>query len=72
MLLLTRKINQKIIIGDDIEITIIDMREGRVKIGIKAPHNVPVMRQELYSEVQNENKEAILDDAQMVLPNITL
>lgn len=72
MLLLTRKINQKIVIGDDIEITIIDMKEGHVKLGIKAPHNVSVMRKELYREVQDENKKAILDSEQMALPKIKL
>ena len=60
MLILTRKTNQKIIIGENIEITIMEMKEGHVKLGIKAPHDIAVFREELYREVQNENINAII------------
>lgn len=60
MLILTRKTNQKIIIGENIEITIMEMKEGHVKLGIKAPHDIAVFRKELYREVQNENINAII------------
>ena len=61
MLILTRKTNQKIVIGENIEITIIEMREGHVKLGIKAPHDVAVFRKELYREVQDENINATIN-----------
>ncbi len=60
MLLLSRKIGEKIIIGGNIELTIIDVRDGQVRLGIQAPRDISVFRKELYSEVQNENKEATI------------
>lgn len=60
MLILTRKTNQKIVIGENIEITIMEMKEGHVKLGIKAPHDVAVFRKELYREVQDENINATI------------
>lgn len=61
MLILTRKTNQKIVIGQNIEITIIEMKEGHVKLGIKAPCDVSVFRKELYRKVQDENIEATIE-----------
>lgn len=58
MLVLTRKINEKIIIGDDIEIILVDIGKDQVKIGIKAPKSVKVHRWEVYEEIQRENREA--------------
>ncbi|MHC9541021.1 MAG: carbon storage regulator CsrA [Vulcanimicrobiota bacterium] len=56
MLVLTRKINQSIVIGNDVKITILDIKkEGLVSIGISAPKNVSVYRQEIYDEIQREN-----------------
>ena len=60
MLLLSRKVGEKIIIGNNIELTIIDIKDGQVRLGIQAPRNISVFRKELYSEVQNENKEATI------------
>lgn len=60
MLILSRKNGEKIIIGNNIELTIIDMRDGQVRIGIQAPRDISVFRKELYSEVQSENKEATI------------
>lgn len=56
MLVLTRKINQSIIIGDDVEITIVDVQGEQVRIGISAPKSVSVYRKEIYLEIQEENK----------------
>ncbi len=58
MLVLTRKINEKIIIGDDVEIILVDIGKDQVKIGIKAPRSVKVHRWEVYEEIQRENREA--------------
>ena len=58
MLILSRKIDEKIKIGDDITITLIDVHGDQVKIGIEAPKNVKVFRQEVFDDIQRQNKEA--------------
>jgi carbon storage regulator len=54
MLVLTRKTNQSIMIGDDIEVSVLAIMGEKVRIGISAPRDVPVFRQEVYVEIQNE------------------
>jgi carbon storage regulator len=56
MLVLTRKINECINIGNEIEIFIVEIKDDHVKIGIKAPKNVPIYRQEIYQAILDENK----------------
>lgn len=58
MLTLSRKINESIMIGNDIEITILDVKGDQVKIGINAPKAVPIYRKEIYVQIRNVNKEA--------------
>ncbi len=58
MLVLSRKKNESIIIGDNIEIVVVDVKGEQVKIGIKAPREVTVHRAEVYEEIQKENMEA--------------
>ena len=58
MLILSRKVDQKIRIGSDIVLTIIDVRGDQVKIGVEAPGEVKVYRQEIFQAIQNENKAA--------------
>ncbi|HUV08053.1 MAG TPA: carbon storage regulator CsrA [Spirochaetia bacterium] len=58
MLILARKTNEKIMIGDQIEIAIIDIKGDQVKIGINAPKEIKVYRQEVYRAIQQENIEA--------------
>ena len=58
MLILSRKIDQKIRIGDDIILTIIEVKGDQVKIGVEAPSDVKVYRQEVFSAIQSENTAA--------------
>lgn len=59
MLALSRKKDEAVIINDDIEITIIEIKGDQVKIGISAPKSVPIYRKEVYMQIQNTNKEAV-------------
>ena len=58
MLVLSRKKNESIIIGDDIEIVIVDIKGEQVKVGVRAPKKISVHRAEVYEEIQRENREA--------------
>jgi carbon storage regulator len=58
MLILTRKLNEKIKIGDDITVTIVEIRGDQVKIGVEAPNHVKVFRQEIFQAIQQENRAA--------------
>ena len=56
MLVLTRKSNQSIMIGDDIEVTVLAIMGEKVRIGIEAPRSVPVFRKEVYVEIQEDRE----------------
>ncbi|HEY9844122.1 MAG: carbon storage regulator CsrA [Candidatus Sericytochromatia bacterium] len=58
MLVLTRKLNESIMIGDAIEVMVLEIRENHVKLGIKAPRDISVHRQEVYEEIRSENLRA--------------
>ena len=58
MLVLTRKRNESIVIGDDIEIRVLSVVGEKVRIGIEAPRDVPVFRMEVYREIQQQRLEA--------------
>jgi carbon storage regulator len=58
MLVLSRKIDERIMIGDQIEISVVDIKGDQVKIGIQAPGHIKVYRQEVYEAIQRENIEA--------------
>ncbi len=62
MLALSRKKNEALVINNDIEITVLDIRGDQVKIGISAPKDVPVYRKEVYLQIQEANKEAMNAD----------
>lgn len=59
MLALSRKSNESIMIGNDIEVTILDIKNDQVKIGISAPKSVGIYRKEIYLQIQEENKKAM-------------
>jgi len=59
MLIFTRKKDDRIMIGDNIEILIVAVDGDRVKLGINAPRGMPVHRGEVYQSIQNENKAAL-------------
>ena len=55
MLVLTRKSNQSIMIGDDVEVSVLAVTGEKVRIGIKAPQEIPVFRKEIYLEIHRED-----------------
>ena len=59
MLALARKSNESIMIGNDIEITVLEIKGDQVKLGIKAPKSVPIYRKEIYLQIQEENRQAV-------------
>lgn len=58
MLVLSRQRDETIMIGDDIEITVVDIRGDKVRLGITAPPSVPVHRKEVYEAIKRENRDA--------------
>ncbi|MCP4341965.1 MAG: carbon storage regulator CsrA [Desulfobulbaceae bacterium] len=58
MLVLTRKIGEGIVIGDDVKITIVEMKGGSVRIGIDAPRDRKIYRQEVFDRIAEENRDA--------------
>jgi carbon storage regulator len=69
MLILARKTNERIMIGDDIEVSVVDIKGDQVKLGVKAPKNVKVYRQEVFEAIQAENR-AAAQTANRSLPDI--
>ncbi len=58
MLALSRKTGESIIVGSDIELTILEIKGDQVKLGINAPKSIPIYRKEIYVQIQEANKEA--------------
>jgi len=58
MLVLTRKVNQSIVIGEGIEVVVLEVRGEQVRLGIKAPRDVAVHRKEIFEQIQSENEAA--------------
>lgn len=57
MLILTRKVGESLLIGDDIEVTVLNVRGNQVKIGVKAPSEVTVHREEIYHRIKQSKDE---------------
>lgn len=70
MLALSRKKNEAIVINNNIEITILEVKGDQVKIGINAPKEVPVYRKEVYMQIQESNKEAVNPEGLEALKNL--
>lgn len=58
MLVLTRKINEKLIINGNVKVVVLEATKNSVRIGIEAPNDVPIYREEIYTEIQNANKQS--------------
>lgn len=58
MLVIGRKKGESLLIGDNIEVTVVKIEDGSVKIAISAPKDITILRKELYKEVEEENKKA--------------
>lgn len=70
MLALSRKKNEAIIVNNNVEITILEVKGDQVKIGITAPKEVPVYRKEVYLQIQEANKEAVTAGGMEALKNL--
>ena len=73
MLVLSRQRDESIMIGDSIVVTIVDIRGDKVRLGIEAPSEIPVHRQEVYDAIREENRKAAEispDDARKVGPGL--
>jgi len=68
MLVLSRHRDESIVIGDDIVITIVDIRGDKVRLGIDAPSDIPVHRQEVYDAMRRENRKAAQQPATPIKP----
>lgn len=70
MLALTRKKGESLVVNNNIEITVLEIRGDQIKIGIQAPKDVPIYRKEVYAQIQKENEEASGVDGLEVLNNL--
>ena len=70
MLALTRKKGESLVVNNNIEITVLEIRGDQVKIGISAPKDVPIYRKEVYLQIQEENKESISTNSFDALNNL--
>ena len=68
MLVLSRKLNQSIVIGDDVRIVVVSIDRDTVKLGIDAPRSIPVHRAEVYEEIRRANLAAVSDEAPAAIP----
>lgn len=70
MLALSRRKNEALIINNNVEITILEIKGEQVKIGITAPKDVPIYRREVYVQIQDANKEAVETDGMEALKKL--
>ncbi len=70
MLALTRKKGESLVINNNIEITVLEVRGDQIKIGISAPKDVPIYRKEVYMQIHEENKAAVSMEGLETLKNL--
>lgn len=70
MLALTRKKGESLVVNNNIEITVLEIRGDQIKIGISAPKNVPVYRKEVYLQIQKENEASLKADGLEAFKNL--
>ena len=70
MLALTRKKGESIVIDNNIEISVLEIRGDQIKIGVSAPKDVPIYRKEVYLQIQEETKESMKVDGLEALQNL--
>ncbi len=70
MLTLSRKKNESLVINNNIEVTILDIKGDQVKVGIAAPKEVPIYRKEIYLQIQESNKNSMTANGMDVLKNL--
>ena len=64
MLILTRRVGEKLIIGDDVKVTILGVKGNQIRIGIDAPKDMQVHREEIYQRIQRENRKESLSHSE--------
>lgn len=72
MLALTRKKGEAIVINNNVEITVLEIRGDQIKLGVAAPKDVPIYRKEVYLQIQEENKAALNADSIAALKSLPL
>ena len=65
MLALSRKVNETIVVGNENEITVLEIKGEQIKIGISAPKSIPIYRKEIYLQIQEENQKALEADSEI-------
>lgn len=70
MLALSRKKNEALVINNNVEITVLEIKGEQVKLGISAPKEVPIYRKEVYVQIQEANKDAVSTDGLEALKNL--
>ena len=70
MLALSRKKGEALVINNNIEVTVLEVKGDQVKIGISAPKEVPIYRKEVYLQIQKENKASVAEDKMAELKNL--
>ncbi len=70
MLVLNRKVGESIIIGENIEVRILEISDGKLKIGIEAPRDITILRKEVYDEIKAENQKSLETEANLNILDI--